>query len=369
MQEVARKKRIISYDIARTLAIFLVVLCHATELTYTIYFKQPELVGGATKIIASTLFTLGRLGVPLFLFLTGALVLKKQINEDDDVLAFYKKNLLPLVIVNFSWVIIYNIFFLLNGHSDYVSCENIIKEALFMKVVPIMNMWYIPMIVGIYIGIPFVAKIVKIFSRKSLSIGALVVFVACFVFPFIRFLLSTGGIMLEHQPVFTLDLSFLGGTYGLYIIIGYWATSSKNTKVVKPLELMIGAIAAFLTACAWQVFTKSPGSHSEYSIWYDCPFLLVAGACIFILINRINFSRISKKATNVITFISRASLAIFFVHIILETILADIMAPLQIFMLAKFAMLLIASFGGSILICYVLSKSKLLSKYVLLIKN
>ena len=33
-------------------------------------------------------FTVGRLGVPIFLFLTGALTLKKQIDTDEDVLKF-----------------------------------------------------------------------------------------------------------------------------------------------------------------------------------------------------------------------------------------------------------------------------------------
>ncbi len=368
MQEVTRKKRIISYDVARTLAIFLVVLCHATELTYTLCFKQPELVGGSTKLIASALFTLGRLGVPLFLFLTGALVLKKQINKDDDVLVFYRKNLLPLVVVNFSWVIIYNIFFLLNGHSDYVSIGNIIKEALFMKTVPLMNMWYIPMIVGIYIGIPFVAKLVKLFSKKSLLIGTFIVFVSCFIFPFISFLMKTRGISPEYQPITVLDLSFLGGTYGLYILIGNWIANEKECKI-KSLWLVIGTIASFLSACAWQVFTKSPGSHPEYSIWYNCPFILISGIGIFMLINSINFSKLNKKVISFITFISKSSLAVFFIHIILQTILTSIIAPLQIFMLAKFAILLVTSFCGSILICYILGKSKILSRYVLLIKN
>lgn len=44
----------------------------------------------------SALFALGRLGVPLYLFLTGSLVLSKLVDTNDDAVAFYKRKLLPL---------------------------------------------------------------------------------------------------------------------------------------------------------------------------------------------------------------------------------------------------------------------------------
>ena len=370
MKEVkARKKRIVSYDVARALAIVLVVLCHATELTYTLYFKQPEMVGGATKLVASTLFSLGRLGVPIFLFLTGALILRKQIENDDDVLAFYKKNLLPLVIVNASWVIIYNVFFLLNGNVEYVSIGNIIKEMLFMKVVPLMNMWYIPMIVGMYIGLPFVAKIVKTFSKKSLYVGAIIVFVACFVFPFVNLMIKVFGIGGGHLLSSNLNLSFLGGTYGLYIIIGNCLARHKKIKL-DSIWVVVGTLTSFLSVCSYQLFTRYGTSFDpEHKIWYDCPAILLCGVCLFILVTRTNFSKLDKRILSLITFVSKASLAIFFMHIIIQLTLVKALEPLKIMTHAKFCATFCISLASSISLCYIISKSKTLSKFVLLIKN
>ena len=237
-----------------------------------------------------------------------------------------------------------------------------------MKVVPLINMWYIPMIVGMYIGLPFVAKIVKIFSRKSIYIGALVVFITCFVFPFINFILKTRGVTAEYHLSSVLDLSLLGGTYGLYILIGYWLTKKKEIKI-KNIELIIGAVFSFLTVCAWQVFTKLRGSDPAQGIWYSCPFILVCCACLFILINRIDFSKINKKILSLVTFVSKSSLAIFFMHIILQLLLVKLIAPLHIFVFAKFVLLFVTSAIMSLLICYVLSKLKYISRYVLLVKG
>lgn len=66
-------------------------------------------------------FTIGRLGVPLFLFLSGFLLLQKQINDEKDIFTFYKKNLISLVIANSIWVIIYNIFFVITKQNNLVS--------------------------------------------------------------------------------------------------------------------------------------------------------------------------------------------------------------------------------------------------------
>lgn len=88
--------RIQSFDIARSFAIICVVLCHSIEFAYSnVYYLN---LSENSQIFRIIFFTISRLGVPIFLFLTGALILKKQIESDDDILKFYKNNLLPLFI-------------------------------------------------------------------------------------------------------------------------------------------------------------------------------------------------------------------------------------------------------------------------------
>ena len=108
------EKRNIKLDVARTFAILCVILCHSVETLYNFTPQGWKVLSNQSRIFMFATFTIGRLGVPIFLFLSGALLLKKNIESDVDVINFYKKSWLPLFIVNECWVIIYNIFFFFN---------------------------------------------------------------------------------------------------------------------------------------------------------------------------------------------------------------------------------------------------------------
>lgn len=359
--EKPKQSRIISLDITRAIAVFLVVLCHATEAIYS----TGALTEGSDQPFAIVTFTLGRMGVPFFLFITGALVLKKQIDTDDDVLKFYKKSLLPLVIISVVWVIIYNLFFLISGQGDDVTIEKVIREIFFVKEMPYEHMWYMPTIIGMYIGLPFIAKIVKSFSNRSLIIPAAIAFFTFFIIPFINLLLAiTGASDKALSP--SLDLSFLGATFGLYILVGYMLTNIKAK--VSSVWLLTVALLSFIITFLVQLVSRSPQSYTLYSVWYNFPFLLICSACLFYSINHVSYAKLNKRFLAFITFVSKASLAIFFVHIITQSLLMQYISPLEIASSAKLLILLVANLCGSIIICYVLSKIKFLSKWVLRIK-
>lgn len=204
-------RRIRCLDFARTIAIMCVVLCHSVEAIYsdTDYFNLSNI----SQISRIILFTIGRLGVPIFLFLTGILILKKEINEDKDICKFYKNNLIPLFITVEIWNIIYNIFLALM--SKNFSIGIVLQNILFFKQVDMNNMWYMIMILGIYIALPFIAKLVKISSIKTIKIPMFVIFISSIVLPSINVVLHLFGF--DGYNII-LDLSFLGGTYGLYIL-------------------------------------------------------------------------------------------------------------------------------------------------------
>lgn len=158
-----------------------------------------------SQIFRIIFFTIGRLGVPIFLFLTGALTLKKQIDTDEDVLKFYKKNLLPLFITVEIWNVLYNIF--LSTLNKSFEFRILIDNILFLKQVNLPNMWYMPMILGMYIAIPFIAKLVKTFTLKTIKIPMIIVFISCILFPSINIILN---IFEMDGYKMILDLNFLG---------------------------------------------------------------------------------------------------------------------------------------------------------------
>lgn len=89
------KKRIYYLDILKALAVILVILTHCVEYAYN---NNMTIASWASLSVYSQfyrviLFSLGRLGVPLFLLATGFLILNKKFDNAKDIKSFYKHNL------------------------------------------------------------------------------------------------------------------------------------------------------------------------------------------------------------------------------------------------------------------------------------
>ena len=360
------KSRIIKYDVARVFAILCVVLCHATEEVYGTNFVGDGWLSIQSRIFMIISFTIGRLGVPIFLFLTGALIFKKKMNTDNDVINFYKKNLVSLVIVNSVWVGIYNIYFWLIGETEFITLEIILKELFLLKQVPLSNMWYIPMIIGMYIGLPFIIKVVKTFSKKTLSLLLWLVFVFLFISPMVNVIFRIFSVDNSYSSL--LNLNFLGGFYGLYILLGYYMTN-RNKISINKLKLFLISIVCFVITCMFQYFSYTDRSNYIYNVWYNFPFLLVCTICLFLIIISIDYSKLNKKIIKILNFVSKASLSIFFLHIIVQQLLWDYIEFLNVKLPLGVFILFVSSSIISIGISFLLSKNKFISKYVLLIKD
>lgn len=160
--------RIFWCDFVRGVAILLVVLNHSVEYVFDLNTSASFLSYTRSEEMFSTFFFgLGRLGVPSFLFLTGYLILSKDFTPQRTVV-FYKHNLLRMILTMEVWMVFLDVFVHL-VNPDY-SLSKMIAAAFFVKAVPYMQMWYVPFIVGVYIGLPFLACIVKSFPGKMLAV-------------------------------------------------------------------------------------------------------------------------------------------------------------------------------------------------------
>lgn len=89
------KARIEWIDLVRAVAILLVVLCHSTESIYQLNLEYMTAVPFLSRVCGFACFTAGRLGVPLFLMITGSLLLSRDY-DSDSIKYFWKKKWLPL---------------------------------------------------------------------------------------------------------------------------------------------------------------------------------------------------------------------------------------------------------------------------------
>lgn len=79
-----------SLDVIRVIAIFMVVICHATEICYPMNLESWKIINKGNQLFRILAFTVGRMGVPLFLFLSGTLILNKIIKMILTVTNFIK---------------------------------------------------------------------------------------------------------------------------------------------------------------------------------------------------------------------------------------------------------------------------------------
>ena len=154
MASTAARSRLAKLDYIRCLAIMLVVICHCNERLFG-KIPAPQL---RITLSYSFFFALGRIGVPLFLFLTGSLVLSKLVKGNDDVASFYKRKLLPLVVSAALCTAFYYVrsILILDQPFDIFQAFRIL---LLLENCPRAVLWYLPMIIGIYIALPFVAVV------------------------------------------------------------------------------------------------------------------------------------------------------------------------------------------------------------------
>lgn len=268
-------KRIHWLDLARSIAIICVVFCHAIDHNFQFNMEYMSMISMKMRIFAFLGLTLGRLGVPLFLFISGYLLLGRCYNTES-CLHFWRKNFLCLFVTTELWILLYNLFLMYFYHTQF-SIKTYILNVFFLKNVSLSHMWYMQMILGIYLFLPFLSNLVQMFNEKILYIilGVLI---------FYGFFASDLNILCIAVWKERLDIrvpEFLGGVYGVYLILGY-LVKKEIFNNIKKRYMIIVCVMAYLGAVWQQLYCYSKGV--EYNILYNNFCLLLYSFMIFLLI-------------------------------------------------------------------------------------
>lgn len=357
------KKRIAWLDFARSLAIFSVVVVHSLEMVYKLEFNDMMKIGEVSLIFRDVVFTFGRTGVPIFLALTGFLLLDRDFSTSDKILKFYKKNLLPLWLTTVIWIVIYFIAGVLKGtmEADFVG---LLKDVLFLRTYLMGHMWYMPMIIGMYVALPFVSNAIKNISSKVLAIPYCIVLFLYFVFSLISVLENSFGFDLELER--KLDTTFLGGTYGVYIIFGLFCKRGDLKKIKTPVVWAISALGFVFTA--FMIWLSNSRGY-DFHLWYDFPGIFLASMFAFEGFSRMKLeSKAAKLATPLVTQISVVSLGMYFIHKPIINDISSFIVGLGFGRGISLVILVAVAFVSSFVIAFIISKIPVVKKLLLFIK-
>ena len=307
-----KRERLLYLDFLRSLAIILVVFCHAIELFYPSSYNHTLSVSQMSFYIQTLFYLLSRLGVPIFLMITGVLMINsKEININ----LFYKKYLLPLLLITELWIILNNLFYSFIFKID-LDVTSIINQMLFLEPLMMKQMWYMPLILGIYLFIPFIKLgIEKYTNDKIIFIPLCLGIITYFLIPTINILINAYSPESITRSM-NLDLSFIGGIGGIYIFTGYFLNKFKihfNTIIL----FLLFTITLLINVYCLLYLRSSSYEYSNY-IWYSNFFTYLSSMSLFLIIkNIIGYSFCIK----IIFYISKISFAIFLIHMIILTFL------------------------------------------------
>ncbi|VDG69839.1 acyltransferase 3 [Clostridium carnis] len=148
-------------DLARMLAILSVILIHTVEDV-----EYMQVLNGTLNIpifrcvLEIIMFIAGRSGVFIFCMLTGALMGNRNI---DNIKEHYINRVAPMIITTISWTIIYRLFYFFHNNMNYdlLNIKEGILEIALLNIKISNHLWFMPMIIGIYITMPFINILMK----------------------------------------------------------------------------------------------------------------------------------------------------------------------------------------------------------------
>ncbi|MBL1410631.1 acyltransferase [Sphingobacterium faecale] len=288
----AEKNRHIIY--LRVIATVFVVLIHAsTGFLYRVDTNSFDW-NYANWINAAT-----RCSVPLFVVISGALLLQK----DENIWDFYKKRLPKLLFPFLFWTIVYLIYYFYR----YTNFENLSSEKIWAitqdKLLHGANahLWYLYMIIGLYLTIPFLRKILVQCSIKEIEWFLLLWLLSMFV---------SNRAFYSIMPKF--DLTFFSGYIG-YLVLGHYLTikSFHWNKLIAPLGYIIITTVTAMGTCI-----LNEKATSLNTLLYNYVFPNTAIAAVFLFLSLQPYCLKVSTIPRWITIVDKYSFGIYLSHII-----------------------------------------------------
>ena len=291
------KTRVEWIDLVRAIAILTVLYIHATDGIFIISSDAILNYTLSSRIFNFASLFIGRIGVPFFLMITGYLLLDRSYN-DERIRKFWEKNCKGLIIITIIWAAIYavSLQFITVGSGQVNVGE---AGNLFFS-----HMWYMPMIIGMYLSMPFVSEALKKFSSNTIWQATIVFTLLAFLLPFITLVLDMNGIQNVNIQY---CLGFSGGIYGIYIILGYLVKKGQF-KDFDSIKLGLIVLISFMICLFFQYYAFTKGY--DFQLWYEFPFILTGSFALFELCSRMG----KVRAYPIVSFLAKYSFAVFLVH-------------------------------------------------------
>lgn len=305
--------RIPYLDILRILSCILIVLTHAAGSSFIAV--SPLTAGWHAMNFYDCL---GILGVPLFIMISGALML------NPDYSLPFKKLLAKtgrLVLLYFLWLFFYNmVAYLSSGSFGNVT---VFKEDVMLKTLAgngVYHLWFLPMLAGLYIATPVFRAIVT--SRKITFYFLCLFFVWQIFIPTLLLFQFPYRTIIEglyNQFPLTIAVKYSG-----YYLLGYYLHHDVTLDSPKKVSAagILGTLFFLATVLICSIDAVIKNTHS---IIVNDPFSITdfsACTCIFLFVKHIFYGK--KSTDRFLSALSDLSFGIYFIHPFIITLITGL---------------------------------------------
>lgn len=289
--------RLYYLDLLRVIACLSVVMIHVSAEFVVRGNKGPDFWVG------NLLDSLSRAGVPLFVMISGALML-------DERYELTKKKLLGHIGRMAAFYLVWSTFYCWQ-FGGFGSVTGALKQIISGHY----HLWFVPMIIGLYLIVPLLRLWVKEANVRCVEYFLLISAVFVFTAPLLAQVLgyAFGWVSAFKTPLGNMNFDY-AAEYVAYFVLGWYLNRGvKHEKLICWLGIL-GAILTFAGTGLVATFVKVKG----YPFYENATInVLMHSAAIFVFC-RMRFSQPKKPGGvmhGIVKWIGRCSLGIYAVHI------------------------------------------------------
>ncbi len=274
-------------DIVRILATFLIILVHTSGIYRTSQINY---------ISSLTYSTLGYLGAPLFLIISGYFLLNKK----ETIKIFFRKRFNRILLPWISWSLILSAIQIYQSNSYSIS----IFISEFKK--SLQAFWFLPLLFCLYLLTPFLRNLLQNSSKNEVFLMLIAWFLAFSFFPY----------SLNSQAFpYAADNGLVRQTFGFigFYIFGYYLFLISKEKIDRYFYLIAFVILGVSTII-FANLVEIKHLNLQIIHYFSPTIVLAAMALTLFLFTFLKRIRFPNKARKIITQISSMSLGIYLLH-------------------------------------------------------
>lgn len=299
-------------EVLRCVALLFVVNIHVVAIPIQNWVTNP----GTWYPAYSLTYIIGNFGVPLFLMISGSLLLNPE--KYISLKKLYKKMipriLIPLLVFGYCFALM-EIFFDIHSINASMFVEGLLRV---LNKKSWEHLWYLYLLIGIYLMLPVIRVLLNKITDKQLEYLMGVLCFLAFIIPTVNAVFGTNISLEQPRPLCHITSFIMGYVISRYYILKTFKRYLYlSGSISLAILLIFGLFAGKINYECYRILAQ-----------YDCIFVFAVASMIFLLFNdkKNAIEKIGKvQGGGYILSLADCSFGIYLIHPVIMNILYKVM--------------------------------------------